>query len=531
MGKILKVISHRMFIVSLLILLQISWVLVLFFRFTTYSQYITIGLRILSILVVIGIMNQSSNPTVKLAWIIVILLIPLFGGMLYLFLSGKRPVRTMRKKLQPSIDESCSYLVYDRTIQEELYQKDVRAAGQVYYLEKQSGFPAGRGSGASYYPRGEECFEAMLEDLERAEHFIFLEYFIIEEGIMWNSVLKILERKVQQGVDVRVMYDDVGSALVLSYRYDRILREKGIKCVVFNRYIPIFSTIFNNRDHRKILVIDGRVAYTGGINFADEYINQKQRFGYWKDDGVRISGPAVHNMTIMFLQMWNAFSDDKLDYSLFSADITQKNLPAVRPVHTDHDRDSGRSLHKETDREGIILPYADHPLDKEYVGENVYLNLINTAVHYIYFFTPYLIIDNELATALILAAKRGVDVKIITPGIPDKKIVFLVTQSYYPQLVEGGVKIYQFRPGFVHSKCVVSDDLFAVAGTINLDYRSLIHHFENGVFFYKCQVVHEIRQDVEETLEYCTLITPALCRKNLFFKLLQGILRIFSPLL
>ncbi|MBQ9156692.1 MAG: cardiolipin synthase [Eubacterium sp.] len=507
MRKILKIISHRMFIVSLLILLQIGWLAVMFLRFTSYSQYIAIALRVLSILVVIGIMNLSDNPAVKLAWIIIILLVPLFGGLLYLFLSAKRPIRAMRRKLQPTIDESARCLQFDETIEEELKEKDRAAAGQFYYLEKQSGFPAYRDSRTDYYPNGESCFEVMLEDLKKAEQYIYLEYFILEEGIMWNSVLEILEDKVAAGVDVRVMYDDVGSAFALPGKYDRILKGKGIRCVVFNRYFPVFSTIFNNRDHRKILVIDGKVAYTGGINFADEYINEKQRFGYWKDNGVRIEGMAVHSMTMMFLQMWNAFSPDKLNYGDFT--------PEQRP--TGHD--------------GLVLPYSDHPLDSEYVGENVYLNMINAASDYIYFFTPYLIIDNEMATALILAAKRGVDVKIVTPGIPDKKTIYLVTQSYYQQLVKGGVHIYQFRPGFLHSKCAVCDDRFAAVGTINLDYRSLYLHFENGVFLYNSSTVLDIRHDIENTLEDCTNITLELCHKNMFFQLLQGILRIFAPML
>lgn len=508
MRKIFNIISHRMFIVSLLIFLQIGWLAIMFFYFTSYSRYISIGLKILSVLVVIAIMNKSDNPAVKLAWIIVILLIPLFGGLLYLFLSGKRPVRLMRNKLQPTIDESAGFLEFDESIEEELKVIDKGAAGQVYYLEKQSGFPAYRDSSADYYPSGEMCFQIMLQDLMNARKYIYLEYFIIEEGIMWNSILEILEKKVKEGLDVRVMYDDVGSAFALPGRYNRDLKEKGIKCVVFNRYVPLFSTIFNNRDHRKILVIDGEIAYTGGINFADEYINEKQRFGYWKDNGVRIEGRAVHSMTMMFLQMWNAFSKDKLDY---------ENFPPAPGI--------------QKGSRGLVLPYSDHPLDREYVGENVYLNLINTASRYIYFFTPYLIIDNELATALILAAKRGVDVKIITPGIPDKKTVFLVTQSYYQQLVEGGVRIYQFRPGFIHSKCAVCDDRYATVGTINLDFRSLYHHFENGIFLYDCDTILDIRKDIEETLRYCTNITLELCRKNILFQLLQGILRIFAPLL
>lgn len=513
MRKIFKYLTHRMAIVSLLILLQIGWVAFLFIRFTSYSRMISAAFRILSVLVVLYIIRRYDNPAVKLAWIVVILLFPLFGGLLYLYLGGKKPIRHMRKKMEATLQDSARYLVFDPSVQEELNKKDTVAAGQVYYLEKQSGFPACRNSEVVYFPSGEECFEAMLEDLKKAKRYIFLEYFIIEEGIMWNSILKILEEKVKEGVDVRVMYDDVGSIFVLPSHYDRTLQEKGIKCVVFNRYIPLFSTVFNNRDHRKILVIDDRAAYTGGINFADEYINEKQRFGYWKDNGVRLSGKAVHSMTMMFLQMWNTFAADKIDYNRF--------------LYKEEDY----TKHVAKESPGIILPYSDNPLDSETVGENVYLNLINSAVHYIYFFTPYLIIDNELITALILAAKRGVDVRIITPGIPDKKMVFLATQSYYRQLVEGGVLIFQYRPGFVHSKVAVCDDTFATVGTINLDYRSLYFHFENGVYLYRCPAVMEIKNDIVKTLEDCTNITEELCQKNMFFQLVQSVLRIFAPLL
>lgn len=513
MRKIFKYLTHRMAIVSLLILLQIGWLAMLFVRFTSYNRMISAAFRVLSILVVLYIIRRNDNPAVKLAWIVVILLFPLFGGLLYLYIGGKKPIRRMRKKMESTLEESAKYLVFDPEIQNSLNQKDTVAAGQVYYMEKQSGFPACRDSEVKYFPSGEECFESMLEDLKKAERYIFLEYFIIEEGIMWNSILKILEEKVKEGLDVRVMYDDVGSIFVLPSHYDRILRKKGIKCVVFNRYIPLLSTVFNNRDHRKILVIDDKAAYTGGINFADEYINEKQRFGYWKDNGVRLCGKAVHSMTMMFLQMWNTFAVDKMDYHrfLYREEAYAKNISE--------------------EATGIVLPYSDHPLDSECVGENVYLNLINNAVHYIYFFTPYLIIDNELITALILAAKRGVDVRIITPGIPDKKMVFLATQSYYQQLVEGGVLIFQYRPGFVHSKVAVCDDKFATVGTINLDYRSLYFHFENGVYLYQCPAVLDIKNDILKTLEDCTNITKELCRKNMFFQLVQGVLRIFAPLL
>ncbi len=508
MRKILKLISHRIFIITLLIFLQIAWFAILFFRFTEYSQIGNNSFKILSIFVAFYVANSRSNSASKIAWIIVILLFPLFGGLLYLYSGDKHVSRPLRKKLEPALSEGGKYLISDRKIEQELREKNGDIAGEICYLEQVSGFPAWRDSKAIYYPSGEDAFQTMLEELRKAEKYIFLEYFIIEEGIFWDSILEILEEKVHAGVDVRIIYDDVGSIFVLPWKYDQILRDKGISCVVFNRYIPMASTIFNNRDHRKILVIDGKTAFTGGINLADEYINEKQRFGYWKDNVLLLRGRAVYNMTAMFLEMWNAFSADKISYEKYLKED-------IEPVKSD----------------GIILPFSDNPLDNETVGENVYLNMINHAKKYIYFFTPYLIIDNEISTALTLAAKRGVDVKIITPGIPDKKMVFLVTQSYYEQLVDGGVKIYQYRSGFVHGKVAVADDIAATVGTINLDYRSLYLHFENGVYMYESSTVAEIKKDFLDTLKDSTYITKEICQKKLFFRLLQGLLRILSPLL
>ena len=294
MRKFLKFLSQRIVIVTFLIFLQIMWFVGMFLKMTSYSQYITAAFKILSILVVIYIMNRSDNPSVKLGWIVVILLFPLFGGLLYLTIGGKQPISHLRRKLEPMIEESARHLKADPKIEQELKEKDGSTASQIYYLEHQSGFPAYKDSKVDYYPSGEDCFKVMAEELRKAKEYIYLEYFIIEEGIMWNTILDILEEKVKEGVDVRVMYDDVGCIFNLPSHYADFLRKKGIKCIVFNRYIPIFSTVFNNRDHRKILVIDGDVAFTGGINFADEYINEKQRFGYWKDNGVRITGKAVY---------------------------------------------------------------------------------------------------------------------------------------------------------------------------------------------------------------------------------------------
>lgn len=509
MKKILKATTNRLIIVSLLILLQILWMSMAFVWLAAYSRRISIGLNLLSLVVVIYIINRKDNPAIKLAWVVLILIFPLLGGLLYLYTGNKQPFRRIRRRIGPAIEESERTMKEDPGILEEVRKENPLAASQIYYIQKESGFPACKNTSVDYYPSGEECFPVILEELEKAEDYIFLEYFIIEEGRVLDLVLEILERKAAEGVDVRVLYDDMGSIGKVPWRYPDILREKGIRCMTFNRYIPIFSIVFNTRDHRKLMVIDGKVAFTGGINLADEYINLKQRFGYWKDNGLRIRGEAVHNMTMMFLQMWNAFSPDKLPYENFKS-----------PAWPQADGE-----------EGIVLPFSDDPLDREKVGEGVFLNMINAATRYIWFFTPYLIIDNELVTAMLLASKRGVDVKIITPGIPDKKIVYLVTQSYYSQLVEGGVKIYQYRPGFIHSKCAVSDDIVATAGTINLDYRSLYLHFENSVFLYRSSGVNQIRDDFMETLKESSIVTEDQCRRTPVVRVLQSLLRIFSPLL
>ena len=510
MKRILKATTNRLIIVSLLILFQILWMTLVFLRLAAYSRGISIGLNILSLLVVIYIINRKDNPAVKLAWVFLILLFPMLGGILYLYTGNKQPFRRIRKKMGPALEESEKRMIIDPDILEEIEKEDPAAASQIRYIQNESGFPACRDSSVDYYDSGETCFPVMLEDLARAEHYIFLEYFIIEEGKMWDKVLSILEEKARQGVDVRVLYDDLGSIGRIPWRYPDILEKKGIKCMPFNRYIPIFSVVFNTRDHRKLMVIDGKVAFTGGINMADEYINMKQRFGYWKDNGIRIQGRAVHNMTIMFLQMWNAFSKDKLSYDDF-------NFPETETL---------QSVDK-----GLVLPFSDDPLNREKIGEGMLLNMISTATRYIWFFTPYLIIDNELVTAMILAAKRGVDVRIITPGIPDKKIVYLVTQSYYSQLVEEGVKIYQFRPGFIHSKCAITDDRIATVGTMNLDFRSLYLHFENSVFLYENEGVVQIRDDMIRTMSQSSKVTADQCRRTFIIRLLQSLLRIFSPML
>lgn len=354
-------------------------------------------------------------------------------------------------------------------------------------------------------------FPDMLEALKSAEHFIFMEYFIVEEGYMFDQIADILEEKAKSGVDVRFIYDDVGCISTLPPKYFRKLEERGIKCVAFNPFLPLISVVMNNRDHRKIFVVDGNIGFTGGINLADEYINKVERFGYWKDSGIRIEGDGVWNLTVMFLEMWNYIKGTSEEYDRFKPSVYQK---------------------KTFSQDGFVQPYGDTPLDYENVGENIYLNIISSAKDYVYIFTPYLIIDHEMLITLCNAAKRGVDVRIVTPGVPDKKTVYLLTQSYYEPLIRNGVKIYQYTPGFIHAKNFVCDDEIATVGSVNLDFRSLFLHFECGVWMYQSKAVMQVKRDCLETFAHSEEITLEFCRRRpAAVRAVQGMMRLFAPLL
>ena len=470
--RILKLLFNRIFYVAAALLLQLGWLLIMAWRLAAYSKYISNAIAVISILVVLWIVNKKINPSYKLGWTILILTVPVFGVLLYLYWIA------------------CAILDFPN-----------------------SRYNSTPNTTAEYFQVGDDMFPVLVRELEQAQHYIYIEYFIINDGVMWRTILDILERKAKEGVDVRLIYDGFGCLTTLPNRYDKILQEKGIKCVIFNPFRPILNIVQNNRDHRKICVIDGKTGFTGGINLADEYINQKERFGHWKDTAVMLKGEAVWNMTVMFMHMWSV--------------VNGSRTPMEHELHMPH------RYHPEAfEEDGFVQPYSDTPLDGEVLGENVYLNIINRARKYVYICTPYLIIDNEMMTALCLAAKSGVDVRIMTPGVPDKKMVFLLTQSYYEQLLEAGVRVYEYQPGFLHAKSFVCDDEIAVVGTINLDYRSLYLHFENGVWFYKNKVVADIFQDFKETLNYCDPINIEFCKnRNILVRGFQSILRLLAPLL
>lgn len=511
MKKILQFVFHRLVIVGFLIAIQVATLLLMILKFNEYFVYFYAVCILISIAVILYILNSKSNPAYKIAWLIPILLFPVFGGLLYLIFGGNRLSKHELKKMK---NLALNFQVINEnkdSVIEKLEKEDRVAALQAKYIENYALCPIHANTSTEYLPLGEIKFKRMLEELKKAKHYIFMEYFIIEEGQMWSAILEVLIERVNAGVDVRVMYDDMGCILLLPSDYHKKLQSLGIKCCVFNPFVPVVSSRFNNRDHRKICVIDGHTGFTGGINIADEYINVVVKHGHWKDTAVLLKGEAVWNLTVMFLSMWSYTTNTSEDYFKYRPEVYQNC-----PVKTD----------------GYVQPFCDSPLDGEAIGENVYINLINKAERYVYINTPYLIISNEMVTSLCTAAKCGIDVRIVTPHYADKWFVHSVTRAYYEVLVEAGVKIYEYSPGFVHAKSFVVDDKYGVVGTINLDYRSLYLHFECGAWLYKTKCLMDMKQDYLETLKECKEITLQECRDVQWYrKLGRGILRVLAPLM
>lgn len=511
MQRLISLLFSRVILVTLAILIQIFAMALVIWRFSNYFVHFYAICSLLSVLVVFCILNGKSNYAYKLAWIIPIMIFPIFGGLFFLMFGVNKSSKRNKFKMHEIADIMKYLLIQDPEIRKHLEEENKNAANQTVYIERYSACPVYTNTATEYLKSGEEKFKRLVEELKKAEHFIFLEYFIIDEGIMWDTILEILKEKAMQCVDVRVIYDDVGCLFTLPFGYEKKLESMGIKCSVFNPFVPVLSLRLNNRDHRKIAVIDGHTAFTGGINLADEYINKYEKYGHWKDSAIVIQGDAVWSLTVMFLSMWCFLKRNGEDYDTFKPPAGYSEGFAA---------------------DGYVQPFADSPLDDEAVGESVYLNLIGKAERYVYINTPYLILDNEMSTALCLAAKRGVDVRIVTPHIPDKWYVHAVSRSNYDILVESGVRIYEYTPGFVHSKTFVVDDMFAVVGTINLDYRSLFLHFECGVWMYRTNSVLEVKEDYLQTLEICRNITLEDCRNvKWHIRLGRTILKIFAPLM
>lgn len=509
MNVLLKRVVQRVILLVSSFILQIGVISFFLLKYSESFFDFYLASLTLSIIIVFIIINNKSNPSYKIAWIVPVMIFPIFGGLFYLLYGGNK--LSTREKLKMVIQniEMTNSLKQDDEIIKKIGDKSIYAKNQSEYILNYAKCPVYNNTETTYFKIGEEKFEALLRELKKAEKFIFLEYFIIQEGKMFNSILEILEEKAKQGVDIRLIYDDVGCIVTLPHNYKNTLEAKGIKCRVFNPIKPFFTRRLNNRDHRKIVVIDGDVGFTGGINLADEYINEYEKHGYWKDAGIMLKGDAVWNLTVMFLSMWDYIDNKEEDYIKFKL-----------------------SKNKYYNSKGYVQPFDDSPLINEPIGETVYLNLINKAKDYIYINTPYLIIDNEMATALKIAAKSGVDIKIVTPYIPDKKFVHAVTKSYYESFIKDGIEIYEFTPGFMHAKTFVVDDEYGVVGSINLDFRSLYLHYECGVWLYKTDSIKSMKDDYLETLKRCHKVTMEECKNTSSIrKVLRLIIRMFAPLL
>lgn len=495
-------------VIALLLLVQIVILLAGFEWLGRYMSYIMGGFTVLSLILVVYVINKEDDPAYKLVWMIPICAFPVFGALLYVFVELNLGGISLRRRLKKSIIKAAPYQKMTETVERDLQKQDKSFQNLAAYLQKHCACPAYENTEVTYFPLGEDKFAQLKVDIKSAKSFVFLEYFIIEQGIMWDSILELLKEKAAQGVEVRVLYDGMCSLVNLPVRYPEKLKTMGIQARVFSPIRPMLSTAQNNRDHRKIVSIDGRIAYTGGVNLADEYINEKVRFGHWKDVAIRLEGDGARGMTAMFIQNWNMAALEQSDYEPYLL----KTGSAVA--------------------DGFVIPFGDAPGDNETIGENVYIDILYNARNYVHIMTPYLIIDGEMERALIYAAKRGVDVSLILPHIPDKRYAFYIARTYYPTLLHAGVKVYEYRPGFVHAKSFVSDDEKAVVGTINLDYRSLYLHFECGVYIYKNPVVADIERDYQETLQKCIPVDMDYYNSiPLIQKLVGRVLRLFGPLM
>ena len=486
------------FITSLLV--QLIILFSFFIWYYEYIPYLWILSTILSFLVIISILNSESNPDFKMAWIIPILAIPIFGTLLYIILNFQLISKLIGRQVKQNEEKSMRNLK-----QKEIHYTDDRTKGFVNYMNS-NGFIIYENTKQEYFPLGENKYVKLLEDLKKAKHFIFLEYFIISKGEMWNSILEILKEKVKSGVEVRVMYDGMCSIMLLPYNYPKELESYGIKCHIFNPIKAIISTYHNNRDHRKIVVIDGIIGYTGGVNLSDEYINKKECYGHWKDTAIRIEGEAVNSLTQMFLTLWN------------TGKVNNENFLNYKIEH-------------KVDSDGYVMPYYDNPYDKKNIGKQVYMDIISRASKYLYITTPYLVLDYELLNALKYAANRGVKVKILLPHIPDKKYVYMLARVHYEELINDGIEIYEYKSGFIHAKMFISDDEIATIGTFNLDFRSLYLNFEDGIYLYKSETINEMKKDFLNTINKSIKITKQNVKQYSKIKLFIGeILRLIAPL-
>ena len=506
---IVRVVFSRLGIIVLLLILQVALFFSVLHWLGSFLPHL-IGVNAVFVTVIVFcLLNSRMDPTAKITWLFVIMLLPVFGALLFWYTQSDLGFRTLKRRLFHLIGQTRERIHQSPHVLEGLAASEPGAASLARYLWHSGGFPVSNQTAVTYFPLGENKWEEMLRQLEQAEHFIFMEYFIVDEGLMWGKILEILARKAAQGVEVRVMYDGTCEFSTLTHDYPSRLKKLGIQCKAFAPITPFVSTHYNYRDHRKILVIDGNTAFNGGVNLADEYINHIVKYGHWKDTAVMLKGEAVRSFTLMFLQMWN-----------------------INEAQPEFDRYLSCPVPKMEGTSGYVIPYGDGPLDGQRIGEWVYMDILNRARRYVHIMSPYLILDGELETSLKFAAERGVEVTLILPGIPDKKIPYALAKKHYASLLDSGVNIYEYTPGFVHAKVFVSDDREAVVGTINLDYRSLYHHFECATYLYGVDCIPKIEDDFQSTLGKCRQVTPETIRQEKWTtKLVGGIAKAIAPLL
>ncbi|MDE5907653.1 MAG: cardiolipin synthase [Lachnospiraceae bacterium] len=506
---IIHAIFSRFGLILLLLMLQVLALFGIFRWFEGFLPHIFGGTVVLTFVMVVYLLNSAMNPTAKITWLIVIMLLPVFGVLLYIYTQSDIGHRALKRRINEIIADTKENIRQDAEVIERLTKENRGVVSLAHYMQRSGAHPVFDKTDVTYFPFGEDKFEEMLRQLEAAQHFIFMEYFIVDEGLMWGSVLEILAQKAAEGVDVRLMYDGACEFALLPHDYPRRLRELGIKCKMFAPVSPFVSTHYNYRDHRKILVIDGHTAFNGGVNLADEYINQTVRFGHWKDTAVMLKGEAVKSFTLMFLQMWQIDEGGDESMHFLSYPVSPKE-----------------------EARGFVIPYGDCPLDNDKLGERVYMDILNRSLKYVHIMSPYLILDGEMETALKFAAERGVEVILILPGIPDKKIPYALAKTHYASLLDSGVKIFEYTPGFVHAKVFVSDAKEAVVGTINLDYRSLYHHFECATYLYGTDCIPEIEEDFQSTLAKCRQVSMETVRREKWFVKLTGrLMKAIAPLM
>ena len=503
----------RVIFVVIAFCLEIAFIVGLFRSgLDQYAEIVSIVIRILALLIVLALYSQNSPPSLKIPWIILILLAPPIGVALYLMIGLAGSTKKMKERYENEDRKLLPFLVQNNAVSDELAMTHPSCSGVSRYIYRESKYPIYHNSKVDYFADASDGLESQKKDMREAKKFIFMEYFAIENAESWQGVEEILAEKASEGLDVRVFYDDVGSIGFINVDFVKRLEKLGIKCRVFNPMTPALNIFLNNRDHRKMTVIDGKIGYTGGYNIANEYFNVTSPYGYWKDTGIRIEGEAVRALTATFLSMWNAVRDNDKDDTHYGTFFPE----ADRQERVD----------------GYVQFYADSPMDKLPVGEDVYMSMANRAKKYLYIITPYLIITDEMNRTLGIAAKRGVDVRIVTPGIPDKPLIYKITRSYYSHLAMSGVRIFEYTPGFCHAKMSVSDDIIATCGTINMDYRSLYHHFECGCLMVESDAVLAIRDDFEDIFAKSTEVTEKYrSGRSAVLRFGQLLLRVAAPLL